>query len=665
MGWNSWNHYHCSVNEHILRNMSKLFQTTGASAAGYAYVNIDDCWQARFRDFNGTLQPDPRIFPSGIPALTSAIHGDGNKFGIYVDQGYRTCQNRPGTLDNELKDAQTFAAWGVDYVKNDACYPQTPNIKGGGINQNIEGVGYLLYERFFESIRATGREIFVSIENPNMVAPWDARNVSHSRRVGGDIGDNFGSVIGEFHTSPNVTASRAGPGFYNDLDMLEVGNGGQNKTEYITHFSLWCIAKAPLLLGCDLSAPMCKNGTAADIFEIILNKEAIAVSQDPLATPASLVTKLGPIEVWSGPLTHGDKVLLFLNPTPTDVADISFAVSALSFGAGVSEVTCRDIWLHGPCVAGASFPTADHNISVSVTAHGVVMMRLTQKTAAAQRLAAVQHITAEEATDAAVKAATVSRTYHTALHHFLPTQSFDVSRHSSRRDRQYGDVSHPTGEGPASTLTPPLLPLPLLTANTTANPPTNTAAAAASAAAAVAGWPMRGYDSAHSGRTPFKGPVSCPRVKWEQTLGQSKYDMESSPAVDQAGRVFVGSGTCLWALKLDTGEVIWKFDTRISRSASSEFFASPALVGGAPGGDNLVLVGAGSGTMYAFNAASGKVVWSFQTADVVVGKNGGTGKAPITGSVVVGRKEVSMILNTTLVASLIEGENTQDHYEST
>lgn len=306
MGWNSWNRYHCAVNENILRNISKLFQTTGVAAAGYTYVNIDDCWQARFRDVSGRLQPDPHNFPSGIEALANVIHADGNKFGIYVDQGYRTCQDRPGTLDHELTDAQTFAEWGVDYVKNDACYPQTPNIKGGGLNQNVEGVGYVLYERFFNALKSTNREIFFSIENPGMVAPWDARNVSNARRVGGDIGDSFGSTLGEFHSAPNVTAIRAVPGggFFNDLDMLEIGNGHQNKVEYITQLSCWCIAKAPLLLGCDLSAPTCANGTAADIFEIILNKEALAISQDPLALPASLLSISGPIEVWSGPLVH-------------------------------------------------------------------------------------------------------------------------------------------------------------------------------------------------------------------------------------------------------------------------------------------------------------------------------------------------------------------------
>lgn len=169
--------------------------------------------------------------------------------GADVDSGYRTCQDRPGTLDNEFTDAQTFADWGVDYVKNDACYPQTPNIKGGGINQNLEGVGYLLYERFFAGLKAAGRPIFFSIENPSLVAPCNARNVSNARRVGGDIGDGFGATLGEFHTAPNVTEIRAVPGqggFFNDLDMLEIGNGRQNKTEYTTQFSLWCIAKAPV-----------------------------------------------------------------------------------------------------------------------------------------------------------------------------------------------------------------------------------------------------------------------------------------------------------------------------------------------------------------------------------------------------------------------------------
>ena len=117
------------------------------------------------------------------------------------------------------------------YVKNDACYPQTPNIKGGGLNQNVEGVGYLLYHRFFQALQASGRKMFFSIENPNLVAPSNARNISNARRVGGDIGDGFGATLGEFHQAPPPDAIRAGPGFFNDLDMLEIGNGKQNKVE--------------------------------------------------------------------------------------------------------------------------------------------------------------------------------------------------------------------------------------------------------------------------------------------------------------------------------------------------------------------------------------------------------------------------------------------------
>ena len=628
MGWNSWNHYHCAVNEAILRNMSKLYQTTGVAAAGYQYVNIDDCWQAQFRSTAGHLQAATNVFPSGIKSLCDSIHADGNKFGIYVDAGYRTCQDRPGTLDNELTDAATFAEWGVDYVKNDACYPQTPNIKGGGINQNVEGVGYLLYERFFQALKQQSRPMFFSIENPPLVAPKDARNVSNARRVGGDIGDSFGATLGEFHEAPNISETRAdvegGPGFFNDLDMLEIGNGNQNKTEYTTQFSLWCIAKAVLLLGCDLSNPMVRNGTAADAFEIFLNKEVIAISQDTLAMPASQIIWAGEAEVWAGPLAHGGQVLLFLNSGGTDLKDLSFPMSLLEdfdvSDEAVTEVTCRDLWLHGPC-SGGDTVSLSGNITVDVAVHGVVMMRLTPKTTdgAALAAAAVHEISAEDAVASAAFAASEAFTYHAALNP-PGLRKRQKPKRAAATHQNRGAIGAVSGAAPAEALT---------------------AAAAApndqqhGDVGGVPVWSMRGGDATHASRSPFKGPSTCPTVAWTAPLGQGNRSYvwtESSPAVDGNNRLFVGSGSSLWGLSLTDGSVLWQFDTKSIESLNgqaSEFFSSPALYNG------LVLAGTGAGTMYACHADNGTVAWSFVTGDVVLGTRGGTGKAPITGSTVI------------------------------
>ena len=526
---------------------------------------------------------------------------------------------------------------GVDYVKNDACYPQTPNIKGGGINQNLEGVGYLLYERFFSGLKATGRPMFFSIENPSLVAPWDARNVSNARRVGGDIGDAFGATLGEFHTAPNVTEIRAVPGqggFFNDLDMLEIGNGRQNKTEYMTQFSLWCIAKAPLLLGCDLSNAQVMNGTAADAYEIFLNKEAIAISQDPLAMPASRIAFSGAaVEVWAGPLEAGGKVLLFLNGGSTAQNAVQFPLSLLgefdnveADGHLVTKVSCRDVWLHEACSADGTLSLAG-NVTVDVPVHGVRMLRLTPITdgGLAQVRAAKYEISAKDAVAAAEFAAAQASKFRTAL---VPPKH--AQRRSSRTQYQPHTVpvppSVPVPSTSASSVDDVVLSHP--TAMSNRSGPTNATAVVA----------MRGLDSSHSGRSPYKGPSKCPTtVKWINAMGHDNHSSrgitESSVAVHHSGRAFVGSGSSLWAISMSDGATIWKFDTAANTSQQSEFFSTPAIAP-ASSGDDLVIAGTGAGTVYAFSVADGSLVWSFETGSVVKGMNGGTGRAPVTGSVV-------------------------------
>jgi hypothetical protein len=319
--------------------------------------------------------------------------------------------------------------------------------------------------------------------------------------------------------------------------------------------------------------------------------------------PASLVDTITGVEIWSGPLEHGEKVLLFLNgnnPAPTAV---SFDMAALGYPSNVSEVTCRDVWLHQPCTSGGSISTSN-TIVVTVAVHGVVMMRLTPKTEHAQRMTVRHHITADEAVAAAQHAAADAATYHTALHHHEaqpppppPQLKESKNEHDYHLDARYGLIE--ALEFPAD---------------------------------APMGWPMRGYDATHSGRSPFKGPAGCPTIKWSQSFGEGNRSYvwtESSPAVDASGRVFVGSGAQMWALNISNGDVLWNVSAADPEAEdASEFFSSPALAGG------LVLAGAGSGTMKALHAETGALAWSFAVGDAVKGMNGGTGKAPITGSVV-------------------------------
>jgi len=262
MGWNSWNKFACSINEDLIKSTIDTLVDTGFVAAGYNYINLDDCWQIS-RDQDNKIVADPNAFPSGIKALADYAHKKGMKFGLYSDAGTNTCQGRPGSLGYEEIDARTYAEWGVDYLKYDNCYadPRTPEER---------------YPIMRDALNKSGRLIFYSmcewgVDDP---AKW-AKDVGNSWRTTGDISDSWSSMIGIIDKN-NEWADFAGPGGWNDPDMLEVGNGGMTYDEYRTHFSLWALAKAPLLVGCDVTK------RDPETFEILLNSEVIAVNQDKL-----------------------------------------------------------------------------------------------------------------------------------------------------------------------------------------------------------------------------------------------------------------------------------------------------------------------------------------------------------------------------------------------
>eukprot|EP01100_Stratorugosa_tubuloviscum_P003331 TRINITY_DN1801_c1_g1_i2.p1 TRINITY_DN1801_c1_g1~~TRINITY_DN1801_c1_g1_i2.p1 ORF type:complete len:382 (-),score=180.94 TRINITY_DN1801_c1_g1_i2:1195-2340(-) len=322
MGWNSWNYFHCNVSEDLIKQTADALVSTGLATLGYRYVNIDDCWQVS-RDSSNRIVADPVTFPSGIAALAEYVHSKGLLFGLYSDAGNYTCQDRPGSLGYEEIDAQTYADWKVDYLKYDNC-------NNGGISPKIR------YPPMRDALNKTGRPIFYSIcewgrENP---ATW-APNVGNSWRTTPDISDNWYSMIWRIQYN-NLWWKYAGPGAWNDPDMLEVGNGGMTSIEYKTHFSLWSIAKSPLIIGCDV------RNIDKDTLTILSAVEVIAINQDSLGVQGHIVNETETTQIWSGPLSGNRYSLLLLNKG-RETTKIVANWSDLGLDT-TTKYTVRDIW---------------------------------------------------------------------------------------------------------------------------------------------------------------------------------------------------------------------------------------------------------------------------------------------------------------------------------
>ena len=233
MGWNSWNHFGCEVNEQVIRSTADSLAASGMRDAGYKYLVIDDCWHGE-RDAHGDIQADPQRFPSGIKALADYVHAKGLKFGIYSDAGTQTCAGRPGSRGYEYQDAAQYARWGVDYLKYDWCHTGTQN-------------GEASYRTMREALNHTGRPITFSLCEWGTARPWlwaGQNGIGNLWRTTGDIKDRWEGKYDYAWGVMNIVDmneplySYAGPGHWNDPDMLEVGNGGMTDDEYRAHFSL-------------------------------------------------------------------------------------------------------------------------------------------------------------------------------------------------------------------------------------------------------------------------------------------------------------------------------------------------------------------------------------------------------------------------------------------
>jgi alpha-galactosidase len=361
MGWNSWNKFECNVSEELIKSVADAIALNGMKEAGYRYVVIDDCWQAT-RDGDGNIVADSKRFPSGMKALADYIHSEGLKFGIYSDAGAETCQGRPGSQGHEFQDALMYAKWGVDYLKYDWCKTDTRNAQEA-------------YTTISGALLASGRPIVLSICEWGTNKPWLwGKTVGNLWRTTADISDKWqgkrnwpdGSCcelgMVDILDLQVGLESFAGPGHWNDPDMLEVGNGGMSAGEYRAHFSLWALLAAPLMAGNDV------RSMTPEIREILTNKEVIAVNQDALGREGRRVRKDGDLEVWSKVLSDGSRAVILLNRGSSE-SEIGVRWEEIGY-PNHTPAKVRDLWAH----KDAGQFTGSYKTTVA--SHGVVMVRV-------------------------------------------------------------------------------------------------------------------------------------------------------------------------------------------------------------------------------------------------------------------------------------------------
>jgi len=361
MGWNSWNKFACDgVNEQVIEQMADAMVSSGMKAAGYEYIIIDDCWQVG-RDSSGNIVVDAKKFPSGIKALADYVHSRGLKFGIYSCAGKKTCAGRPGSRGHEYQDAISYARWGVDYLKEDWCNAEGQNAKES-------------YTLMRDALYKAGRPIVFGICEWGSNKPWEwAGDVGHLWRTSGDIANNWskmegddgriwgGSVLANLDLQKGLE-KYAGPGHWNDPDMLEVGNGALSASEDRAHFSLWCMLAAPLLAGNDLGNMTKETNT------VLTNKELIAIDQDKLGKQGYLIKNDEYFQIFLKPLSGGDTAICLSN-RGDQTREVSIDWKKFHIG---SDLTLRDLWKH-QAAGNTSAP-----FKGSIPKHDVIVLRLSK-----------------------------------------------------------------------------------------------------------------------------------------------------------------------------------------------------------------------------------------------------------------------------------------------
>ena len=360
MGFNDWNAYGCNVSESLIKATALAMHTNGMQSAGYTFVNIDDCWMTHSRGSDGHLVPDPGKFPDGIKGTADYVHSLGLKLGIYEDAGLQTCGGYPGSLGHETADAQSFASWGVDYLKYDNCYAG-PGCALNSCPNGNETPAQTRYTTMRDALAATGRPILFSLCSWGQDSVWTwGASIGNSWRTTGDINASYSSMLSIFHSNVQL-AAYAGPGHWNDPDMLEVGNGSLSADENRSEFSLWSEMAAPLIAGTNIAS------ASAATLATLTNARVIAVDQDALGKQGTMVSSSNGLDVLAKPLANGDVSVALFNETGS-TATISTSAAAIG-KTGASSYSLTDLW------SGAASTTTG-TISASVPAHGTTMFRV-------------------------------------------------------------------------------------------------------------------------------------------------------------------------------------------------------------------------------------------------------------------------------------------------
>lgn len=346
MGWNTYNCFGGRITEAKIVSIAKAMVTSGMKEAGYRYIIIDDGWMTGKRDKDGHIIVDSVKFPNGIKAVADYVHSLGLKFGIYSSPGRYTCMKLMGSLGHEQQDADDYAAWGVDFLKYDWC--RYPDGTAGGAAATPRDDCRAAFELMRRCLEKTGRPIVYSMHDKctesseEGALPW-VKTIANMHRSGRDIRDNWDLMIHCLETTADLW-QHAGPGYWNDPDMLEVGNEkhryknepAMNLTEYRTHFSMWCMVAAPLIAGNDL-----RNMTP-DIVEILTNKEVIALDQDPLGKQGRRIRDDGDLEVWTKELSGNRMAVALLNKSENPV-HMEFTWDEIGISG---RMKVRDLWRH-------------------------------------------------------------------------------------------------------------------------------------------------------------------------------------------------------------------------------------------------------------------------------------------------------------------------------
>lgn len=349
MGWNDWYQYKCTISDAIVRANADALVSTGMKAAGYTYISIDDCWQGK-RDAKGRIQPNSR-FPN-MKALAHYIHKKGLKFGIYSSPGPKTCAGYEGSYGHEEQDARTYAHWGVDLLKYDWCSARkvyTPDQMQAA------------YKKMGDALKSTGRPILYSLCQYGLegVWQWGASVGGNMWRTTDDIGGDYDRVS-MFGFMQDGLAPYAGPGHWNDPDILQIGIGKLDHDEEVTQMSLWCILAAPLQAGNDL------EHMNPETLAVLTNPEVIAVDQDPAGVEGHRAWQQGPLEIWVKPLIEGSHAVGLFN---RGIGPLPITVDFQYIGLP-DTVDVRDLW------ARKDLGTFHGSYTATVPPHGAILLKV-------------------------------------------------------------------------------------------------------------------------------------------------------------------------------------------------------------------------------------------------------------------------------------------------